>query len=135
MKFIIGLAGSGKTTLYRRLNENKILNAVEIELPQSCLKEEKLKVSLFNLYYKNPNIDCIISHHYYLPKDFWGRIREKDEVYYLDIPLKQRIKRIKKRSKKLKVKENIFPKEFLEKEEEDFIKFKRNQNIAKLNDI
>lgn len=135
MKFIIGLAGSGKTTLYRRLNENKILNAVEIELPQSCLKDEKIKNELFNLYYNNPNIECIIAHPYYLPNDFWNRISQKDIVYYLDIPLKQRIKRIKKRSKKLKVKENIFPKELVEKEEEDFIKFKRNQNIAKLNDI
>lgn len=131
MKFIIGLTGSGKTTTYRTLNENKILNAVEIELPQSCLKDEKLKVSLFNLYYKNPNIDCIISHPYYLPKDFWDRISEKDEVYYLDIPLKHRLRRIKKRSKKLKVKENIFPKEFIKQEEEDFIKFKRD-NVMRI---
>lgn len=128
MKFIIGLVGSGKTTLYRQLNENKILNAVEIELPQSCLKDEKLKVSLFDLYYKNPNIDCIISHPYYLPNDFWSKISEKDEVYYLDIPFKKRIKRIKKRSKKIGIKENIFPEEFMEKEEEDFMIFKGIKN-------
>lgn len=129
MKFIIGLTGSGKTTTYRTLNENKILNAVEIELPQSCLKDEKLKVSLFNLYYKNHNIDCIISHPYYLPNDFWERVSPKDEFMFLDVPIKKRARRIEKRSKKLRIKTTIFPKEFLEKEEEDFIKFKEQGGI------
>ena len=73
MKIIIGLVGSGKTTLYRKLNESKELYAVEIELPQSCLNDEEVKVKLFTLFYYNPNIDCIIAHPYYLPNDFWQR--------------------------------------------------------------
>lgn len=125
MKFIIGLVGSGKTTLYRRLNENKILNAVEIELPQSCLKDEKLKVSLFDLYYKNPNIDCIISHPYLLPKDFWQRVSNKDTIRYLDVPLDERLERIKKRSKELETNpDTLFSTEFIKQEEEHYIDFK-----------
>lgn len=129
MKFIIGLVGSGKTTWYKSLNETEQLKAVEIELPQSCLKDEKIKNELFNLYYNNPNIECIIAHPYYLPNDFWERVNPKDEFMFLDVPIKERTKRIKKRSKKLRIKTTIFPKEFLEKEEEDFIKFKEQGGI------
>lgn len=129
MKFIIGLVASGKTTLYRKLNEEKICNAVEIELPQSCINDEFIKSKLFELFYYNNNIDCIIAHPYYLPNDFWERVNPKDEFMFLDVPIKERTKRIKKRSKKLRIKTTIFPKEFLEKEEEDFIKFKEQGGI------
>lgn len=127
MIIIIGLVGSGKTTLYRKLNENQELYAVEIELPQSCLYDDKLKEELFKLYYFNPNIECIIAHPYYLPKDFWQRISSTDEIIYLDLPIKERLRRIEKRTKSLKVTENIFPPEFIKKEEEDFNIFKRRQ--------
>lgn len=125
MRLIIGLVGSGKTTLYRQLNENKELYAVEIELPQSCLQDEYLKVKIFDLFYLSKNIDCIITHPYYLPCDFWQRISTTDEIVYLDLPLNERLRRIKKRSKSLNVTGNIFPLDFIIKEEIDFIKFKK----------
>ena len=130
MKIIIGLVGSGKTTLYRKLNESKELYAVEIELPQSCLNDEEVKVKLFTLFYYNPNIDCIIAHPYYLPNDFWQRITSMDEILYLDLPIKKRVRRIKKRSRKLKVKANIFPIEFIDQEEIDFDVFKKKGRIV-----
>lgn len=125
MKIFIGLVGSGKTTLYRKLNENKEMDAVEIELPQSCLNDDKLKVAIFNLYYFNPNIQCIIAHPYYLPKDFHLRIKSTDVIIYLNLPFKERLRRIKKRSKMLNIKTKIFSLEFIQKEEKDFIKFKK----------
>lgn len=130
MKIIIGLVGSGKTTLYRKLNESKELYAVEIELPQSCLNDEEVKVKLFTLFYYNPNIDCIIAHPYYLPNDFWQRITSMDEILYLDLPIKKRVRRIRKRSRKLKVKTNIFPNEFIDQEEIDFDVFKKKGRIV-----
>ena len=125
MKIIIGLVGSGKTTLYRQLNENKQSNAVEIELPQSCINDELLKSKLFELYYHNNNINCIIAHPYYLPKDFWQRISNKDAVMYLDIPLDERLERIKKRSEELETNpDTLFSTEFIKQEEEYYINFK-----------
>lgn len=125
MKIIIGLVGSGKTTLYRQLNENKTMSAVEIELPQSCINDELLKSKLFELYYHNNNIDCIIAHPYYLPKDFWQRVSDEDTIIYLDTPLDERLERIKKRSKELETNPRlIFPREYLLEEEEYLRKFK-----------
>lgn len=124
MIFYIGLVGSGKSTLYRKLNENKELSAVEIELPNSCDKDEKLKKHLFDIFYNSSNIDAIIAHPYYLPKDFWLLINREDKIIYLELPLKERIKRIKKRSKEHNIKENYFTKEFIEKEEQYFKEFK-----------
>jgi deoxyadenosine/deoxycytidine kinase len=129
MRFIIGLVGSGKTTLYRQLNENKTMNAVEIELPQSCINDELLKSKLFELYYHNNNVDCIIAHPYYLPKDFWQRVSDEDTIIYLDIPLDERLERIKKRSKELETNPGlIFPWDYLLGEEECLRKFKEEGN-------
>lgn len=125
---MIGLVGSGKTELYRKLNENRQMYAVEIELPQSCINDEKLKVDLFNLFYFNPNIECIIAHPYYLPKNFWKIVKSTDEIIYLNLSLKERLRRIRKRSKSLKVQLNIFPKDFIKKEESNFIIFKEARN-------
>ena len=120
MKIIIGLVGSGKTTLYRQLNENKEMNAVEIELPQSCINDELLKSKLFELYYHNNNVDCIIAHPYYLPKNFHKRISKQDTIIYLDMPLDERLERIKKRSKELETNPRlIFPRDYLLEEEEE----------------
>ena len=125
MKIVIGLVGSGKTTLYRQLNENKQANAVEIELPQSCLNDELLKSKLFELYYHNNNIDCIIAHPYYLPKDFWQWVSDGDTIIYLDIPLDERLERIKKRSKELGTNpDTLYSTEFIKQEEECLRKFK-----------
>lgn len=133
MKIIIGLVGSGKTTLYRQLNENKIMNAVEIELPQSCINDELLKSKLFELYYHNDNIDCIIVHPYYLPKDFWQRVSDEDTIIYLDTPLDERLERIKKRSKELETDPSlIFPWDYLLGEEECLRKFKGGNKNAVL---
>jgi adenylate kinase family enzyme len=125
MKIVIGLVGSGKTTLYRKLNENKELNAVEIELPQSCLKNDELINAIFKLFYNSQDIECIIAHPYYLPKDLFKLISPADEIILLEVPLKERLKRIKKRSKELKVKSNIFPMEFILNEEGFLTELKR----------
>jgi len=125
MKIVIGLVGSGKTTLYRQLNENKELNAVEIELPQSCLKNDELINAIFKLFYNSQDIECIIAHPYYLPKDLFKLISPADEIILLEVPLKERLKRIKKRSKELKVKSNIFPMEFILNEEGFLTELKR----------
>ncbi len=127
--FYIGLVGAGKTTLYRQLNENKQANAVEIELPQSCLNDEFTKSKLFELFYYNNNIDCIIAHPYYLPKDFWQRVSKKDTIRYLDMPLDERVERIKKRSKEIGTNPSlIFPWDYLLGEEECLRKFKEEGN-------
>ena len=65
-KLVLGLVASGKSTLYRQVNELKKFNAVEIELPQSCTKDEALKSALLSLYVNDDNIDMIITHPYYL---------------------------------------------------------------------
>ena len=130
MRFIIGLVGSGKTTLYRKLNENKECSAVEIELPQSCTHDEVLKNELFNLFYNSANIDCIIVHPYYLPKDFWRLVSNEDTIIYLDIPLDERIERINKRSNELETNpDTLFSTEFIEQEEEYYIRFKNKMVI------
>lgn len=130
MNIVIGLVGSGKTTLYRKFNEDKLCNAVELELPQSCINDDFLKSKLFELFYYNNNIDCIIAHPYYLPKDFWQRISKDDKIIYLDIPLDERLERIKKRSKELETNpDTLFSTEFIKQEEEYYINFKNKVSI------
>jgi len=122
-KLIIGPVGSGKTTLYRKLNEEKITNAVEIELPQSCINDEEIKEKLFDIFYNSPNIDVIISHPYYLPKDLKGI-----EIEFLEIPFQERIKRINNRNKQSGNDCKIFDENFLKEEEIYFNNFKKYQN-------
>ena len=52
-------------------------------------------------------------------------ISPADELILLEVPLKERLKRIKKRSKELKVKSNIFPMEFILNEEGFLTELKR----------
>ena len=131
MIIVIGLVGTGKTTLYRLLNESKQANAVEIELPQSCLNDEFIKSKLFELFYYNNNIDYIIAHPYYLPKNFWRRISKKDTIIYLNIPLDERIERIKKRSKELETdSDTLFSTEFINQEEEYYVRFKNDGKMS-----
>ncbi len=120
-KIIFGLVGSGKTTLYRKLNEQKISYAVEIELPQSCKDDEKLKETLLQLYINNKNIETIIVHPYYLPSN-WKEIVGEVKIELLDIPFEERLERIIKRSKDNK----IFSLKFLLEEEEMWRRFKNN---------
>lgn len=130
-QIIFGLVGSGKTTLYRKLNEEKKANAVEIELPQSCINNDLLKEQLFRLFLFDKSIEIIILHPYYLCLDFLEIIKEsgiKVTFEFLDIPFKERLKRIKKRSKQISSKCNIFPIEYLKLEEKYFEKLK---NIIK----
>lgn len=124
---IFGLIGSGKTTLYRKLNEEKKANAVEIELPQVCISNEYLLEHLFKLYLYDKNIDTIILHPYFLCANFKEIINESGIVVkytFLDIPFEERIKRINKRSKGIKSKCKIFSLETLKQEEIYFKKFK-----------
>ena len=120
-KIIFGLVGSGKTTLYRKLNEQKISYAVEIELPQSCKDDEELKETLLRLYINNKNIETIIVHPYYLPSN-WKEIVGEVKIELLDIPFEERLERIIKRSKDNK----IFSLKFLLEEEEMWWRFKNN---------
>lgn len=92
-KLILGLVASGKSTLYRRVNELKMFNAVEIELPQSCINDEALKSALLSLYMNDDNIDMIITHPYYLSQDYLKYL-DQLELFYLDIPLKERLDRM-----------------------------------------
>ena len=92
-KIIFGLVGSGKTTLYRKLNEEKRANAVEIELPQSCKDDEELKETLLRLYINNKNIETIIVHPYYLPSN-WKEIVGEVKIELLGIPFEERLERI-----------------------------------------
>lgn len=124
MKYIIGLVGSGKTTLYRKLNEEKQCNAVELELPQSCIGDDVFITKLFELYLNNPNIDCIIVHPFYLPKHFYRYLTKDDTVEFLDVPLQERMKRILIRSNEIDSKCQIFDAEFLHLEEQAFRKMK-----------
>lgn len=117
MRYIIGLIGSGKTTLYRKLNEEKQCNAVELELPQSCIGDNKFITTLFELYLNNPNINCIIAHPFYLPKDFYKYLTGDDTVEFLDVPLQERMRRILIRSEEINSKCQIFDVEFLHLEE------------------
>ena len=110
---IFGLVGSGKTTLYRKLNEQKISYAVEIEPPQSCKDDEELKETLLRLYINNKNIETIIVHPYYLPSN-WKEIVGEVKIELLDIPFEERLERIIKRNKDNK----IFSLKFLLEEEE-----------------
>ena len=120
-KIIFGLVGSGKTTLYRKLNEQKISYAVEIELPQSCKDDEELKETLLRLYINNKNIETIIVHPYYLPSN-WKEIVGEVKIELLDIPFEERLERIIKRNKDNK----IFSLKFLLEEEEMWWRFKNN---------
>ena len=120
-KIIFGLVGSGKTTLYRKLNEQKISYAVEIELPQSCKDDEELKETLLRLYINNKNIEIIIVHPYYLPSN-WKEIVGEVKIELLDIPFEERLERIIKRNKDNK----IFSLKFLLEEEEMWWRFKNN---------
>ena len=122
-KLILGLVGSGKTTLYRYLNEQKISYAVEIELPQNCKDDEELKENLLQLYINNENIETIIVHPYYLPSN-WKEIVGDIEIELLDISIKERLKRIVARSgRKLN---KIFPIQFILEEEKMWEKLKNN---------
>lgn len=122
-KLILGLVASGKSTLYRQVNELKKFNAVEIELPQSCMKDEALKSALLSLYINDDNIDMIITHPYYLSQDYLNYI-DRLELFYLDVPLKERIKRMQLRSASINTNSNnLFPAEFISIEEESFRKF------------
>lgn len=132
MRYIIGLVGSGKTTLYRKLNEEKQCNAVEIELPQSCIGDDEFIDKLFELYLSNSNIDCIIAHPYYLPKNFKKYIKENDIIEFLEIPFKERFERILKRSNEINSNCQIFDINYLYKEEQELIKLKKFLNINKL---
>ena len=122
-KLILGLVGSGKTTLYRYLNEQKISYAVEIELPQSCEDDEELKETLLRLYINNKNIETIIVHPYYLPNN-WKEIVGDIEIELLDISIQERLKRIVARSgQKLN---KIFPIQFILEEEKMWERLKSN---------
>ena len=122
-KLILGLVGSGKTTLYRYLNEQKISYAVEIELPQSCEDDEELKETLLRLYINNKNIETIIVHPYYLPSN-WKEIVGDIEIELLDISIQERLKRIVARSgQKLN---KIFPIQFILEEEKMWERLKSN---------
>lgn len=126
---IFGLIGSGKTTLYRKLNEEKKANAVEIELPQVCVYNDYLLEHLFKLYLYDKNIDTIILHPYFLCSNFKEIIKEsgiKVTFEFLDVPFKERLKRIKKRSKKISSNCKIFPIECLKLEEEMWWRLKNN---------
>lgn len=126
MIYYIGLVGSGKTTLYRKLNEEKICNAVEIELPQSCKDDEQLKEKLLDLYRSSKDIDAIIVHPYFLPQSF--HLEKNDKIVYLDLSFEERIERIQKRSQNIQSQCVIFPKEYLTQEEKYFKKFKEKIN-------
>ena len=122
-QIIFGLVGSGKTTLYRYLNEQKISYAVEIELSQSCKDDEELKETLLRLYINNKNIETIIVHPYYLPNN-WKEIVGDIEIELLDISIQERLKRIVARSgQKLN---KIFPIQFILEEEKMWERLKSN---------
>lgn len=126
-KIIFGLVGSGKTTLYRKLNEEKRANAVEIELPQSCINNDLLKEQLFRLFLFDKGIETIILHPYYLCLNFLEIIKEsgiKVTFEFLDVPFKERVKRIKKRSKDINSKCEIFSLVLLKDEEVYYEKLK-----------
>lgn len=114
---IIGLVASGKTTLYRKLNEEKTSYAVEIELPQSCINDDEIKQKLFNIYYNSPNIETIIAHPYYLPQNFWELISEEDNVQILRVDKEERMSRAEARSKSYESTCKIFNNDFFDKEE------------------
>lgn len=129
MRYIAGLVGSGKTTLYRKLNEEKQCNAVELELPQSCIGDNVFITKLFELYLSNPNIDCIIVHPYYLPKNFKKYIKEDDTIEFLEVPFKERFERILKRSNRINSDCKIFDINYLYKEEQSLIELKESLDI------
>lgn len=124
---IFGLIGSGKTTLYRKLNEEKRANAVEIELPQVCAYNDYLLEHLFRLYLYDKTIDTIILHPYFLCSNFKEIIKESGIIVkytFLDVSFEERVKRIKKRSKEISSNCKIFPIECLKLEEEYYEKLK-----------
>ena len=120
-KIILGLVGSGKSTLYRKLNEEKVANAVEIELPQICIGNDKLKEQLFELFLKDENIDIIITHPYFLCNNFQDIINKNGisvQYEFLEIPFTERCARIRNRSDSIKSDCKIFSLKFLQQEEE-----------------
>lgn len=106
---IIGLVGSGKTTLYRWLNLHEGFNSVELELPPACRDDEETKKEVFNAFIASENIDVIISHPFFLPKDFK---KNASVVYLLDVSREERERRIELRNER-----EYFDDAFLEKEE------------------
>lgn len=125
---IFGLIGSGKTTLYRKLNEEKRANAVEIELPQVCAYNDYLLEHLFKLYLYDKNIDTIILHPYFLCSNFKEIIKESGIIVkytFLDVSFEERVKRIKKRSKDINSKCEIFSLVLLKNEEVYYREFKK----------
>lgn len=117
MHYIIGLVGSGKTTIYRKLNEEQQKNSIEMEFPPSCLYNDEFKTEVFNLFRDNSDIDCIISHPFYLPKNFVDLICKEDKVEILSMPMDERIKRIKNRSDAINSNCKIFSDDYLCEEE------------------
>lgn len=124
-RIILGLVASGKTTLYRKLNEEKICNAVEIELPQSCFHDENMKKTLMDLYLNSESIDCIIVHPYFLPKDF------EYDFEYLNVPIDERKRRAIKRSVLMDSDCIIFNGDFFEREEEALQAIKNKKEFIK----
>ena len=125
---IFGLIGSGKTTLYRKLNEEKRANAVEIELPQVCAYNDYLLEHLFKLYLYDKAIDTIILHPYFLCSNFKEIIKESGIIVkytFLDVSFEERVKRIKKRSKDINSKCEIFSLVLLKNEEVYYREFKK----------
>lgn len=82
-KLILGLIGSGKTTLYRHLNEQKISYAVETQFKCGILKQERL----FNIrrFLRDATIDEIpqeIKHLYkYCPHSRMQVGQDKNEKW------------------------------------------------------
>lgn len=128
---VLGLVGSGKTTLYRKLNEENTATAVEIELPQACIENDAIKETLLKLYLEDKDIDTIITHPYFLCKDFIrivdnSGVSVKYEI--LEIDFEKRFKRVRNRSSNLNINCQIFPIDFLLKEEKNL---KNLKNLIK----
>ncbi|MEG1751640.1 MAG: hypothetical protein RR140_01250 [Clostridia bacterium] len=128
-KIVIGLVGSGKTTLYRKLNESGQCYAVEMEFPPSFRNNfESEKEKIFKIFLSCKGVDCIISHPMYLPKNFEKFLKKDVVIEFLDIDLQERKSRIKKRSMQTFNGENnciIFDESFLSQEEELLKKIKQ----------
>ena len=109
-------------------NEEKKANAVEIELPQVCAYNDYLLEHLFKLYLYDKNIDTIILHPYFLCSNFKEIIKESGIIVkytFLDVSFEERVKRIKKRSKDINSKCEIFSLAVLKNEEVYYREFKK----------
>lgn len=124
MIIVIGLVATGKTSLYRWINEQGKGSAVELELPQSCIQDNELCTNLFKLYYNNKNITHIIVHPYFLPQQFWTMISHNDTIILLNkLTISERQQRITQRSKAIGLCQSevkIFPAEYLAQEEQEW---------------